>query len=351
MKVIKLYEERKAFNFIEAYASQSRYMGVIGVRMHFEDTVLFFHLDYEEYGMDRFEAYSESDLTMIDQITDSFMGGLGEPLVQVTYEEACFYIHKAIDVGSEYDYEVPLDYYLYEERIETLDDPVDQKKICKTLQSKEELIHYFFMRVAGCDQEILPLLSEVSYSLHDQPTVLLKNEICKVDDHYIVKSFIDYENAYKLYVSKVYVDGIIKSCELLETLDLSAKEAAFQLNKKEYLTVLYNRDTMFEYNLQLDFKGLLKNFYDAGNLYTLFNQNNDHVNQEVYYLNGDIDTIIYITNHHIVLSSFDEKCLIRTKEKILAYGLSHIADLEAENPIIYSFVNSGLNDFFEFLGE
>lgn len=351
MKVIKLFEDKKEYSFKKAYASQSRLMGVIGIRMHFEDVILFFHLDFEEYGLDRFEVYAGEEGSVIERITNSFVGGLGEDLIEISYDQACLFIDQAIDIGNQYDNEAPIDYYEFEDRIENFDSQVEETCICKELRSDEELIHYFFMRVAGCDYDVLPYLSEVNYKLYDHPTVLLKNEIVREENYYIVKSYIDYENAYRLNVSKVFVDGKIVNCQLIETLDITAREASFQLNKKEYITILFNESSMFEYNLVNGYSGLLRNVYDAGNLYTIFSQNNDHVNQAVYYLNGDVDSIVYVTNYHIVLSSFDEDRLERTKEVLLGYGLEVVVDLEAEHPLIYSFVNSGLEDFFDFLGE
>lgn len=356
MKIIQFkdYKSEQDFEFIKAYATNTRLMGVIGLRMHFKECTLFFHLDFEEYGLDRFEAYLGTD--ELDEITNSFIGGLGGELIEISYQAACYYIHEAIDVGSCYNYEVPYDYFEYEYMIDVFDEPVGYEPICTKIRSTEELIQYFFMRTAGRDFKIRDALfsnQKMTFEFSDDPTVLLKNEIEKDDDGYIVKSYIDYEKGYKMFVTRVSVSDKIEVCEIKDQMLITSREAAFQLNKKEYLLVLYNKfPKSFNDQLELNFKTILKNQYDHGALYTLFNENNDHVNNGVYYLNGDINVIIYVTDYHIVVSSFDEDKLNEMKEKLVtSFEVDHIADLEAENPIIYSFVTSGMNNFFEFLGE
>lgn len=359
--------EECEYDFVKAYATDSRLMGVIGVRIHFESKsgeklTLFFHLDFEEYGFDHFEVYKHDNDETINIITQSIMGGLGAKLIPITFENASALIYSAVDVGGEYSYDIPLEFFEYEYLIDDFCDEVTVEllsKVTTDIRSDEELINYFIMRTAGMDYEIrnnVLSTDEMEYSLVDEPTVLLKNEIFKEEGYYISKSLIDYLDAYKMIISEIEIkDNRVTGCTKVDEMDMTSKEAAFQLNKKENLLVFYVESPLefktFLENMKPD---LLKNVYESGSLYTEFNKTNDHVNNEVFYLNGDVFGTYYITDeHHVVVSCFDRNCLTEIRDKFLAsYSkINELSELTADMPILYNFVTSGYLDFYEFLGE
>lgn len=370
--VINLSDYSKNYNrvnidykFKSAVATNSRLMGVIGIRVHFvceeEELILFFHLDFEEYGLDRFEVYK--NLKDVDRITKSVMGGLGAKLVPISLENVSTLIYSAVDVGDNNLMGVPIEFLEYEYLLEEFCEDINisvLENVSTEIRSNEELINYYIMRTIGCDydaRDMLLSVNELKYSLVDEPSVLLKNEILKEENGiYITKSIVDYLDAYKMIISEITIENKkVVDCVKIDELTMTAREAAFSLNKKEYIIVFYVQSStefkMFLENKKLE---LLKNVYNSGTLYTEFQKTNNHVNSNTYFLNGDIFGTYFMTDKNdLVISSFVEKDIIRIKEEFLSSfsQMNEVAKMEAENPILYTFVNSGYQNFFDFLGE
>lgn len=342
------------YNYIKSEATRSRLMGVIGIRIIFEEVTLYYHLDFEEYGLDRFEVTDY----VSESMTAAVMGGLGESLVEISLDEATALIYDAIDVGERYAYEVPISFFEYEyllhDEFKTIDKALLQK-ISSKMTSDHQLIHYYLMRTAGLDHVCKKLLLQegnFDFEFIDEPTVLLKNEIIPYEDEYISKSIIDYYDAYKMVVTKIKIkDNAVVSCELVEDLVMTPKEAAFQLNKKEYIFIFYVASPK-AFKMSFETPSMIRNEFESGVLLTDFNKDNNHTTEEVYYLNGDIRGSFYITGHQLVVTCFDYKNLMTIKKQLVEdYKMDEVAELEAENPILNRFIRSGSEDFFDFLGE
>jgi len=349
------------YKFIRAEATQSRLMGVVGVKLYFEGLNLYFHLDFEEYGFDRFEVIINPDDKSDFELTQNIMGGLGAELVSIEIEEAIALIYQSVDVGGAYGYDLPLDFYDYEYLLDDYKEGINQEgleRLCQPIQSDQTLINYYLMRTAGLDhtfrKEMLQS-GDFDFEFLDEPTVLLKNEVIDYMDHYICQSIIDYFDAYKMIVTRVKVkDNKVISCELIEDLILSPKEAFFQLNKTEYIMMFYIESSKeFQMIFEPTDSSMMKNLYESGTLYTAFNKDNNHVNQKCYYLNGDVYASYYITDgNQLIVSCFNHDTLEAIQKNFKDnYQIEMMAELEAENPILYRFVSSGYDDFFDFLGE
>ena len=353
------------YKFKNAVATNSRLMGVMGIRIHFlceeDELILFFHLDFEEYGLDRFEVCK--NLKDVDKMTKSVMGGLGANLVAVSLENVSTLIYSVVDIGDNNLMSVPIEFLEYEYLLEEFCEDINisiLKNVSTEIRSNEELINYYIMRTIGCDYDIRDILlseNKLKYNLVDEPSVLLKNEILKEENGiYITKSIVDYLDAYKMIISEVTIrDKKVVNCIKIDELTMTAREAAFSLNKKEYIVVFYVKNSSeFKMFLESIKEELLKNVYDSGTLYTEFQKTNDHVNSNIYYLNGDIFGTYFMTDQNdLVVSSFVKDDIHKIKEEILSLfsQMNEVAEMEAENPILYTFVNSGYQNFFDFLGE
>lgn len=355
------YEPARPPKFIKAYASKSRLMGVIGLRIHFEKMILFFHLDFEEYGFDRFQAYEGNDLQIIQQITKSFVGGLGANMTQISLEEASSLVYEAVRKGKSYYNDVPLEFFEYENWL--IEKPSETSKclynkISTDCVNNYECMHYYFMRTVGHDLVIRDVLLSnrmTDFTLSQTPAMLLKNSIQQVGpETYICQSIMDYYDAYKLFVSEIEMKNKkVESINLLDSMPLSAKEASLQLNKKEFILVCYCEDVN---RFKMDFEQLkpehMINEHSGGDLYTIFNNNNHHVRNKNYFLNEDVHLITYVTQtNQVIFSCFKEKNLEHLKTDVSRnYNyLDILVELEATNPIVYRFVNSGAQDFLEFI--
>lgn len=358
---VKNQSSVKSNPFIKGYATASRLMGVIGVRLHFEQCVLFFHLDYEEYGFDRFQVYTGTNFQDIHKITQSFMGGLGAPLVEISLEEGSSLIYEAVEKGRQYYAEVPLEFFEYEYLLSENCPKVDEllyKKISPILANDYECIHYFFMRTTGLDYKIRDLLLSdqgMDFELCDAPSLLLKSSLQPLGPNtYNAQFLMDYYDTYKLFVCEVEMKNRrVSSINLLDSMQVSAREAALHLSKKEYILVCQS-DQISKF--ERDFKQLkpehMMHVYPGGNLYTIYENTNHHVRNKNYYLSEDIFMIAYATKtNQIIFSCFKEKHLNRLKEDIKKNYkyIEILLECEANQPIVYQFVNSGSQDFLEYL--
>jgi hypothetical protein len=96
------------------------------------------------------------------------------------------------------------------------------------------------------------------------------------------------------------------------------------------------------------------NIHKNGSLYTEFNKNNDHVKSDCYYLNGDVFAVYYITDSdQMVISTFNEENLESINKFFEENGfynyLSYEGEYEIDSSIIYEFVNSNYENFYEFI--
>lgn len=96
------------------------------------------------------------------------------------------------------------------------------------------------------------------------------------------------------------------------------------------------------------------NVHRNGSLYTEFNPTNQHVGKTPYYLNGDIFAVYYLTDSdQLVITTFVEAHLEKIEKFFEGSGLMNYlvyeGDFEADTSLIYEFVNSGYESFYDFL--
>ncbi len=87
------------------------------------------------------------------------------------------------------------------------------------------------------------------------------------------------------------------------------------------------------------------NQHKNGNLYTAFRSHNHHVRDSVYYLNGDIFAVYYVTRYNeLIVSCFDEKCFeeaiceLQTEASKDHLVMDHTYQLNQS--VVYEFVHS-----------
>ena len=82
--------------FVSAYITNTRLMGVLGMYMHFKlpdnlvqrDLHQFFYFDAEEYGFETYHSVLGENRTRIFEIESSLIGGLGGRKIPITEEQA-----------------------------------------------------------------------------------------------------------------------------------------------------------------------------------------------------------------------------------------------------------------------
>ena len=168
-KVIKGGNESRIENreFVAAYITDTRLMGVVGLRIHWEIKEAgvpmgfhqFFYFDAEEYGLDSYKSYRGDDESAVEAMEDAMFGGLGGQMIPLTEQEARFLVQDFCRDSQMMGVRLPepREEYAFLLENEIGDDPwllrSIVRKMCVELQSDYELVHYFLMRSYGKDKK------------------------------------------------------------------------------------------------------------------------------------------------------------------------------------------------------
>ena len=376
----KNLESVKKHEFQEAHVTNTRLMGVLGLRIKWltEDEQLFtqfFHLDAEEYGIDDYVGVLAPTEEEVELQTAKMMGGLGGELVPVTEREARYLLREFIkrnstfrenlpDPLTEYDFALQEKIILSSEEIDLLWD-----KICEPIETPMQLVNYFVMRAVGADHEVLKFLcvsENVDYRVVQFPGTLLKNITEAVEDEdgtaYLTESIIDEKNQYKMILSEIRIQETEKGLkvtkgEVRSTMNITTMEAAFGLTKPEYISVYYVTDPeACLQQLETDKPHAMKHAYEGNYLFTEFNPTNDHVKSSVYYLNEDVYGIYYLTEEDQLLVAAYSEEKIKALEGYFTQApfdkfIQMDEKLRLNRPLLYEFVQSDYGDLFEFLAD
>ena len=373
----KIQGIEKKYSFIEAHVTNTRLMGVLGLRVTWElDTseiyTQFFHLDAEEYGFDDYTSITNGSNEEIQTITSKTMGGLGGELVSITEKEARYLVKTFTAKNKQWRQSMPEPeweyYFIIKEDVTLSKKEINDLwgKISENIQFPNQLINYFIMRAIGMDTDAVEYLTDnkdLDYKPVNKPATLLKNTI-EVMEHdgevsYITESVVDMGEHYKMVVSETYItenNGLkIRSAEIKSVMNITSTEAAFSLGKKEYL-LIFDIDDIWELLRLMDLEKphCMKHAYEAGYLFTEFNSTNDHVNQAIYYLNEDIYGVYYVTaSEQLVVAAYSKDRVEEIKEYFRADRFKDIIEFEQEldldNLLIYEFVHSDYDNIYDFL--
>ena len=375
----KIQGIEKKYNFIEAQVTNTRLMGVIGLRITWElDTGeiyhQFFHLDAEEYGFDDYAGITNGSDEEIENITGKTMGGLGGELISLSEREARYLIKAFASKNKQWRQPMPEPeweyFFILKEEVSMTDKEIEKlwDKVCDAIHSPNQLINYYIMRAVGLDTDGMAYLSsqDIDYKPVNRPATLLKNTIEAVQEEgstsYITESVVDMGEHYKMVVSELHIVQTPKGpridrAEIRSAMNITSTEAAFSLGKKEYL-LIYQINDILEILRLLDLRKphAMRHVYEAGYLFTEFNPTNEHVNKNVYYLNEDIYGVYYVTaGEQLVAAAYSKERIEEIKE-YFGGGLFHgLIDLEEEldldNLLLYEFVHSEYDNIYDFLDE
>ncbi len=375
--------ERGLPQFIKGLATNTRYMGVVGllVQSQLDDGQVIteiMHLDYESYGLDGYEKFATEDLSTIEADIQRVMGGLGGIFIEVNEKEALELIQTAMEVAPESRWDYPEAFEIDPRRsapTEMSDLAVDQLhlRLLPAVERVEGWVNYFLMRTIGHDwlsRRALwddPRKNDTFRQITEQEQTLIRNQAVLMDHKegqwtYRCTALIDRQNKYQVLVADITVIETpnkkmrISQALVVDELSVSPLEAAMQLRKREHLSVYAVMDDEFDSFFEERFPALMVNDHEAGRLYCEFNKDNRHVEDSVYYLNGDIYAVYYLTDAgQLVISAFEEDKLVEVENRLAdaAYvqRLEPVGGFIADTPILYDFVYSEMGNFYEFLNE
>ncbi|SHJ66084.1 hypothetical protein [Paramaledivibacter caminithermalis] len=365
------------YRFKRSFVTNTRLMGVVGMKIFWETEdgksyTQFFHLDFEEYGIDGFESLVDGTQEDIDIITSKMMGGLGGKFVRISKKESIYLLIESFKVNVKNNESLCQGVEEFEFLLKSQPNIDEEKlwnKMCEKIVNDYQLINYFMMRAVGADKKGQKFLclddNAKKFNPTDKSLTLIKNIIKKSYsngsiNYYSVKALIDLDKGYQLIICNIGVkqtqDGLkVAYAEINDKMKISPIEAAFQLKKPEYI-LIYSTKEFIELVeiLDADKPKATQNIHQTGFLYTEFNPNNDHVKNPVYYLNGDIFAVYFVTTENqLAVSTFSKENLVKLKKYFSGRVFQGLLEIEGEfktdNPLLYEFVHSGYEDFFDFL--
>lgn len=363
--------------FLSAYITNTRLMGVIGLYIHWHlpdysaspDFHQFFYLDAEEYGFETYKSILGNDVEEISLVEQALIGGLGGNKVEISEREARYLLCEYAMFNQRRGLPLPGDLQEYAFLIETptLLNPNEQKLImtkqCDEIVSDYQVMNYFLMRCFSKDYEAAAYLADGEFAIDLYDTykfaTLCKNTIDEdiEEGTYLCESLVEDHDSYDLVVSQIKVKNhkivAFKHCSGFQ---VSPAEAAMMLSRPEFITVyeLLMTPEDLDCNLQ-DLKlTTMSTAHENGRLFLSFNKTNSHVNRKVFLLSADIFGLYYITEYGQLIVSAYNISSIQSLEKdlrksALAPYLVATAKYEFKEPILYEFIQSDFEDFNDFL--
>jgi len=370
-------------NFISAEATNTRLMGVVGVVTHWKDEAereiaQIFHLDYELYGIDGFYHLIEPTEKALADLILTVTGGLGGTFESISFRELVYLLKTAYQVDTN-SIEVHVDFDAYIEvflawKVDLTKDEIVtlMEKLNPPITNDIQVINSLVMRFVGRDpvstialwkENCMPLkldFFDAPYTLIKNTSTLLSKDTVNHENTYRVEALIDFEHKYKLIIFKfVLHERTFKAIrvEAIEELIITSIEAAFNLNKPEFIIVTQIKDAFFERRFADNNPELMKQIYEQGQLYIEFNSDNNHVMQNPYYLNGDIYAMYFFSRSgHLLIASFSKENIDSIDEMLIKNqtymeSLQFICELKTDDPILYAYINSHFESIFDYLSQ
>ena len=367
--------------FVEAYVTDTRLMGVVGLYICWEnesedeDLVTnfhqFFYFDAEEYGFETYKSSVGGDLDEIRAIEIALLGGLGGKKVSVTEKEACFLVQDYVRMNRRLGIPLPGEQKEYQFILnkDIALSPLERRKIFNKMSdsivSDFQAVNYFLMRCFGHDFFAAKYLTNGRVAVELYPeypmATFCKNNIEVCEDKegtYICKSLIEFNGTYHLVVSEVDVENLtVIGYKKHSSMKISSAEAAMMLARAEFIT-LYNLlidDTEFIDESIVEFTpNNMLTMHENGKMYLIFNEDNSHVNRQEYRLNADVYGMVYVSESgQMILASYDLENIMQMEKDLTQNPLAGYLVLESKyefkEPILYEFVHSGFEDFEEFI--
>lgn len=369
--------------FLKARATNTRLMGVVGLVMDYlssegKHQTLVFHLDYEEYGIDGYACFTDEAEDYIEREITRVTGGLGGSFEQLTEDQAKALIYEAYAMDPEsvhvvYDLQPEFADLLSLTKLTKEEDETLMKLIGPEPISDLGLLNFALMRMIGLDEHGYRFLADVSLpgAWHQEvssPGTLLRNVISILEapevegvkelKAYRCEALIDHLDRYKLVHIQFQIAQTTRGRKIVglmieAVMNISAYEASFQLRKREHLAIYEVMDESFFDLFEEDHPEMMINTHGAGDLFTEFNNNNEHVEKTTYYLSGDVFANYYLTDEEqMVVCSFSlenldeiEVALSHSYDRLLV----KIGEMTADQSILYDFVNSGYGNIYAYL--
>lgn len=368
------------YNFIDGAVTDSRLMGVLGLRVHWlldndRHVYMFFYYDVEELGLDTLSIYELYDDEAIELATKSCFGGLGAKMISVEEKEARYLISRFVHKTKERKQSLPenaavLDDILESEpsleaeEIETLN-----RKMCTYLPNEFSVVNYYLMRGFGKDEDGVKLLrakgidsglfDDISLNSH---ATFLKNSIQiyynkdgKVS--YLSESLVETENYHYIVTSELWVEeSRVIQARKKNAFKISVEEASMLLSRGEFCTVYRILIPMEDFDV--DFAsysiGTTRTGHEAGDMFMEFKPDNKHVDGPEFKLYDDIKALYFVSDYgELIVAAYSEEDIkaaeTQIRNSLLRKDVKIMVKLQLARSVLYDFADSNYTNFGQFV--
>jgi hypothetical protein len=386
--------------FVSAYATNSRLMGVFVVYVRWEqkarpgmkpggsllsasgpggstDLHQFFYIETTEIGIETYKSVWGEDTAKLMEMEQSMTGGLGAQKIELTEREVRLLVREYAGYNKRFGERLPegeMEYGFL------LNEPVDEPgsvewetlfaKLCISPENDYELINYFLMRYFAADKDAVHYLTAHGPSDGRLPEPWrTPDTLClnKIRTHrgedgahsYICESLIENGAEHRIIVSEARVfGGKVSEVGIINDFAISGPETAMKLERPEFITVyeiFVDPEKAMEH-LDARYLAAMQRDTDAGRLYLRFNDNNDHMKHSVYRLNDDVKGMIYVTDDaQLILAAYSLPLIHRLEREAQGWPfcrqLLPVAKYEFKEDIFYDFVRSDTGDFIHYVND
>jgi len=358
-------------DFQFAKVTNSRLMGSMGLLINWKDNedyiYQYFLLDAEGLGIADYVSLKNPTKDEAYREEERLMGGLGADRLKISQEEALFLVNYYGNKTIRYEKELPGEVEEYIEIVKNYDTQLTPEevypKLCKEITSDEEFINYMTMRFIAWDRESLRYFSQSEEISNMHITningTLLKNTVTnRGEGKYISEALFEDSDGY--YTCKIAFNiSKEENSYKLNSMVVTEKEPIFdfevfdEISKPEYVSIYKAKNTdEFLEKFYIDNPFVLKSNMEDAMFFTRFNFNNDHVKNNIYVINNDIKAIYYQIDDNFFVGTYSDKDR-KYINKILQCNYKEYISLQEElyfeENVLYDFVESGSDDFYDFL--
>ena len=367
-------EELKPYTFIDAWATDTRLMGVVAMYIHWKDRLendvhQFYYFDAVETGFERFDEVTGNDENAIRNTEISFAGGLGGSKKGLSERQALTLINDFIKVNKKTGNPSPRLGIRMQKMLNSAEECGDEERealfrsICKTPLSSNETINYFMMRIADSDDPGIRYLSGGTLTRDISPVkgtlyTLHRNKINYIDKNTATcESLLECDQGFEMWISEITLrGGLIDSYKRKSKMKISDTEAFMTLSHSEFVMVYAMSDDgecITQDSTPLTRKSSFVE-EDDGVSYMLFRPNNNHVDTRDYKLYDDIFGIYHLTSTGQLICSSNTQKDMAFLELDLVFSpiyqkLDLIGNYEFNEPVMAQFLSSGYDDFNDFM--
>ncbi|MCQ2553410.1 MAG: hypothetical protein MJ150_03805 [Clostridia bacterium] len=380
--------DEPTYNFIDAHITDTRLMGVLGLRVHWlytpadpsdiegvRDIYHFYYYDIEELGLDSLNVFELVDEDALRIATKSCFGGLGAKLVPVTEKEVKYLVNWFVEETIKKNEKLPdnIDcarFILKDKPVLTEDEyKLICAKMCTSMQTNYGVINYYLMRLFGKDYEGAELLKaenalaedfdDISLETH---ATFLQNSIEEFHNNdgstsYMNESLVQTKKSHYIVVSEIKVAGQrITYAKKLRAFEISIEEASMILTRGEFVTVYRICVPMEDFDV--DFAtfsiGTTRTSHETGDMFMEFKPHNAHVDRRVFKLYEDLHALYYVSDYgELIIAAYTPEDIrdveYRIKSSNLMPDLQIMIKMQLATQVLYEFAQSGYTHFGAFI--